>query len=94
MKKETIKKKSVVNMPLVNPNAAGIDIGDTIHAVAVPQGRDRMHVKSFGSMTCDLHSIIEWLKYCKIDTVAMESTGVYWKPLFSMLVKSDFEVYL
>lgn len=94
MKKETTKKKSVVNMPLVNPNAAGIDIGDTIHAVAVPSDRDSVNVKSFGSMTCDLHLIVSWLKYCKIDTVAMESTGVYWKPLFAMLIKSDFEVYL
>ncbi len=94
MKKETSKKKSVVNMPLVNPNAAGIDIGDTIHAVAVPAGRDDVHVKSFGAMTCDLEAIINWLHHCKIDTVAMESTGVYWKPLFGMLVRFGFEVYL
>lgn len=94
MKKETTKKKSVVNMPLINPNAAGIDIGDTIHAVAVPADRDSIHVKSFGAMTCDLQAIIDWLKHCQIDTVAMESTGVYWKPLFGMLVKSGFEVYL
>ena len=92
MKKE-IRKKSV-NLPLVNPNAAGIDIGDTIHAVAVPEGRDSSNVRTFGAMTVDLELIVKWLKKCKIDTVAMESTGIYWKPLFGMLIKSDFEVYL
>jgi transposase len=94
MKKETSAKKNVVNMPLVNPNAAGIDIGDTIHAVAVPVDRDKVHVKSFGAMTCDLEEIISWLHHCQIDTVAMESTGVYWKPLFNMLIRAGFEVYL
>lgn len=94
MKKRTSKFKSVVSMPLVNPNAAGIDIGDTIHAVAVPEGRDEVQVKSFGAMTCDLQAIVDWLTYCKIDTVAMESTGIYWKPLFAMLIKAGFEVYL
>ncbi|WP_110057030.1 transposase [Chitinophaga sp. S165] len=81
-------------MPLVNPNAAGIDIGSTLHAVAVPEGRDINRVKSFGAMTCDLKAIIEWLRYCKIDTVAMESTGIYWKALFRLLVRHGFEVYL
>jgi len=92
--KKTNKKKDVVNMPLVNPNAAGIDIGDTIHAVAVPEGRDNLRVRSFGAMTCDLLEIIEWLHKCKVDTIAMESTGIYWKPIFGMLVKEGFEVYL
>ncbi len=94
MTKGTSKKTNVVSMPLVNPNAAGIDIGDTIHAVAVPEGRDTVRVKTFGTMTCDLEEIIRWLQHCQIESVAMESTGVYWKPLFSMLSKSGFEVYL
>ncbi|HVU98502.1 MAG TPA: IS110 family transposase [Puia sp.] len=93
MKKDT-RKKSTVDMPLVNPNAAGIDIGDTMHAVAVPQGRDSTNVRTFGAMTADLEQIVKWLKKCKIDTVAMESTGIYWKPLFGLLVRSNFEVYL
>lgn len=93
MKKERSKKKSV-SMPLVNPNAAGIDVGDTIHAVAVPEGRDEVRVRTFGSMTCDLQDIATWLRRCNIDTVAMESTGIYWKPLFSMLIQSGFEVFL
>jgi transposase len=94
MKKQTSKQKNFVSMPLVYPNAAGIDVGDTIHAVAVPKGRDDVQVKTFGSMTCDLQAIISWLHHCQIDTVAMESTGIYWKPLFSILVKSGFDVSL
>src|SRR5690554_1688945 len=94
MKRKPSKKESMVNLPLVNPNAAGIDVGDTIHAVAVPEGRDELRVRTFGTMTCDLHAIVEWLHSCNVDTVAMESTGIYWKPLFGLLVKSDFEVFL
>lgn len=78
-KKETSKKNTksrFINMPVLNPHAAGIDIGDTLHAVAVPEGRDDVSVRSFGAMTCDLHEIVAWLKKCEIDTVAMESTGV------------------
>ena len=86
--------KNVVTMPLINPNAAGIDIGDTLLAVAVPAGRDNVCVKEFGAFTCDLKSISKWLKQCNIETVAMESTGVYWKPLFSVLVQDGFEVFL
>src|SRR6185312_12065502 len=94
---ENLKKvnaKNVVTMPLINPNAAGIDIGDTLLAVAVPAGRDNVCVKEFGAFTCDLQSISSWLKQCNIETVAMESTGVYWKPLFSVLVQDGFEVFL
>lgn len=95
MKRQTSKKK-VVQMTLVYPNAAGIDVGDTIHAVAVPEGRDRNQerVKSFGTMTSDLQSIVHWLQQCKIDTVAMESTGIYWKPLFGVLIQAGLEVFL
>jgi transposase len=94
MKKNKSENKSTVNLPLVNPNAAGIDVGDTIHAVAVPAGRDETSVRTFGTMTCDLEAIATWLQACGVETVAMESTGVYWKPLFSLLVQSGFEVYL
>jgi transposase len=94
MKRSTSGSKNAVNLPLINPNAAGIDIGDTIHAVAVPADRDEASVRSFGTMTCDLEAIASWLHHCGVDTVAMESTGVYWKPLFSLLVQSGFEVYL
>jgi transposase len=88
------KTKAPAGFPLVHPNAAGIDIGDTFHAVAIPEGRDEQQVRTFGAMTCDLLAIAGWLKQCKIDTVAMESTGVYWKPLFGVLIKEGFDVYL
>ena len=93
-RKKKTKKNQFVNMPVLNGNAAGIDIGGTIHAVAVPQGRDEVSVRTFGAMTCDLKEIVAWLKKCQVDTVAMECTGVYWKPLYAMLVHNGFEVYL
>ena len=88
------KAKNVMQMPIVNPYSAGIDISDKEHVVAVPEGLTTERVRSFGTMTCDLAELIKWLQECEIETVAMESTGVYWKPLFSMLVRSGFEVYL
>jgi transposase len=95
MRKEAKKNsKKTVSMPLINPNAAGIDVGDTLFTVAVPEGRDTVRVKEFGAFTCDLRSISEWLQQCQIETIAMESTGVYWKQLFSVLVQDGFEVYL
>lgn len=97
MNKKTVKKapgKNIVEMPLVNARAAGIDISDKEHVVAVAEGRATERVRKFGTMTCDLGSIVSWLKECLIETVAMESTGVYWKPLFSVLVRNGFEVAL
>jgi transposase len=88
------EKKNIVTMALVNPHAAGIDISDKEHVVAVPENACKERVRKFGAMTCDLLSIVAWLKECLIETVAMESTGVYWKPLFSVLVREGFEVYL
>lgn len=94
VKSKPAKQKNVVEMAVVNPYAAGIDISDREHVVAVPEGADEKRVRKFGAMTCDLEEIVLWLQHCEITTVAMESTGVYWKPLFSMLVRSGFEVYL
>jgi transposase len=56
------KKKEFSGLSVVHPNAAGIDIGDTFHAVAVPKGKDKNRVRTFGSMTCDLMAIAKWLK--------------------------------
>jgi len=98
MSKKTSKKappkKNIVSMPLVNAHAAGIDISDKEQVVAVGENICAERVRKFGAMTCDLQSIAAWLKECNIETVAMESTGVYWKPLFSLLVQEGFEVYL
>ncbi len=88
------RPKKFVSMPLVNPNAAGIDVGDTSFSVAVPEGSETILVKEFGAFTCDLRAISQWLQQYGIETVAMESTGVYWKQLFTVLVRDRFEVYL
>jgi transposase len=88
------KTKNVIELPVVNPYSAGIDIGDTLHVVAVAPGLSDERVRSFGTMTSDLRAIADWLAECEIDTIAMESTGVYWKPLFSLLSSKGFEVYL
>jgi transposase len=95
MKKKVAKQlPDVVTMPLVHPRAAGIDVGDSLHSVAIPEGIFAERVKTFGSMTCDLEAIADWLLQAKITTVAIESTGVYWKSIFSLLNKKGFEVYL
>jgi transposase len=78
----------------VNLNAAGIDVGATVHFVCVPQGRDSQPVRSFGAFTADLEAIGDWLTQCGVTTVAMEATGVYWIPLFELLERRGFEVKL
>jgi transposase len=80
----------------VNLNAAGIDIGSEEHWVAVPPGRDSegQDVRRFGAFTGDLCALADWLSHCGIETVAMESTGVYWIPLYELLVERGFEVLL
>jgi hypothetical protein len=65
-------------LEVVHPDAAGIDIGNASHFVAVPPHRDERPVREFGSWTADLRGMAEWLKRCGIHTVAMQSTGVYW----------------
>jgi len=81
-------------LPKLNLNAAGIDIGSQSHYVAVPQGRDEQCVREFKSYTSDLYAMASWLKGCGVETVAMESTGVYWMPVFQALESQGFEVLL
>ena len=78
----------------INLNAAGIDVGSERHLIAVPEGRDDVSVREFGTFTADLEALAAWLKKCGITTVAMESTGVYWIPLFEVLDRHGFEVKL
>ena len=78
----------------MNLNAAGIDIGSERHMVAVPDGRDTVSVREFGTFTTDLEALATWLKQCGVTKVAMESTGVYWIPLFELLERRGFEVKL
>lgn len=73
--------KSRQAITITHPNAAGIDIGSASHFVAVPPDRDDEPVREFPSFTADLNALADWLKACGVDTVAMESTGVYWIPL-------------
>lgn len=78
----------------VNWNAAGIDVGGASHYVAVPEDRDDQPVREFAAFTGDLYRMADWLRACGVETVAMESTGVYWIPVFQVLEERGFEVKL
>jgi transposase len=97
MSKQNRAKKPGLDTDLlsqINQNAAGIDIGADRHWVSVPVGRDEENIRSFACFTADLYAMADWLKQCNIDTVAMESTGVYWIPVFQILESRGFEVKL
>jgi len=93
-KKPKSKTNPFSSLPPMNLNAAGIDIGSREHYVAVPQDRDPEPVRTFKAFTGDLYCLADWLESCKIDTVAMESTGVYWIPLYQILENRGFKVFL
>jgi transposase len=88
-----LSKRSQGPRGRVNLNAAGIDLGARSHYVALPPERG-VDVRQFGCFTPDLEEMAEWMKSNDIKTVAMESTGVYWVPVFQMLEKHGFEVHL
>ena len=79
---------------VINPDAAGIDVHSDMHMVCVPADREPTPVRQFGANTADLQEIVAWLKTCRVKTVALESTGVYWIPLFELLESAGFEVKL
>lgn len=81
-------------MSPVHAHAAAIDIGATLNVAAVGPDRDPEPVRSFGSFTADLHRIADWFERCGIETVAMESTGVYWIPAYEVLEQRGFAVVL
>lgn len=83
-----------VTLTIQHPHAAGIDVHADMHMVCVPVDRDPETVRRFGANTCDLQAIADWLKQCGVTTVAMESTGVYWIPLFELLEARGFDVWL
>jgi transposase len=91
-----VRNRSVsrAGLSLTHPNAAGIDIGSAAHLVAVPADRDDEPVREFKSFTADLQALADWLEACGVDTVAMESTGVYWIPLYELLDSRGLEVLL
>jgi len=98
-KKKHIKRKSAKAkhnrvLGIHNPHAAGADIGATEIYIAVPPDRLEMNVRCFGTFTQDLRAIVQWLREYKVTSVAMESTGVYWIPLYELLEQEGFEIYL
>lgn len=88
------KRRRRARLTVVHPRAAGIDIGSRFHVVAVPSELDDEPVRKFTSFTKDLKLLAEWLLLIGVTTVAMESTGIYWVPLYEILVAKGIEVYL
>ena len=78
----------------LNLNAAGIDVGATSHFVAVPADRSEQPVREYEAFTADLYRLADWLAECGVETVVMESTGVYWILLFGVLEERGFRVML
>ena len=94
-KEQKVEKKVDVDaLEQINRNAAGIDIGAEEVYVAVPADRDGENVRVFPTFTADLQRMADWLKACKVETVAMESTGVYWIPIYDILEARGFQVCL
>ena len=83
-----------LSLEVVHPDAAGIDIGNESHYVAVPPTRDSQPVRRFGCTTSELKEMAVWLKQCAIRTIALQSTGVYWIAVYDILEEAGFEVYL
>ncbi len=96
-KSKKTKKRKIVELEAlkqINLNAAGLDIGAAEIYAAVPEGCDTESVRSFQTYTRSLHALADWLDACGVDTVAMESTRVYWIPIYEILEARGFEVYL
>ena len=81
-------------LTVIHPNAAGIDIGQDEMWVSVRADRDAEPVRRFDMNTPDLIAVADWLAACGVETVALESTGVYWIPLYEVLEARGFQVYL
>lgn len=89
-----MKKRSEATLPVVNRRAAGLDIGSREIWTCVPPDAAERHVRVFGTFTPDLKQLADWLQACGVTTVAMESTGVYWIPIFELLEERGMSVYL
>lgn len=85
---------SAKNLARINPGAAAIDVGSTMHMAAVNPDSDDLPIRTFGTFTHDLHDLAAWFISCGFTSVAMESTGVYWIPAFEILEQHGFEVIL
>lgn len=95
-KRKLIKIADLKNLRKIRENVAGIDVGAENHFVAAPDPKHggKIVVQRFGSFTSNLRECVDWLIQCKIQSVAMEATGVYWMTLYSMLVEAGIEVVL
>jgi transposase len=87
-------KKRSEQLPILHPDAAGIDVGASELFVAVGRDRDPQPVRRFPTFTRDLNDLADWLERCGVHSVAMESTSVYWIPVYQILEARGFEVYL
>jgi transposase len=92
--KKAKQSSSKRGLEMIHPNAAGLDIGASEIYSCVPDERDEQAVRHFATFSADLHELARWLVKCEIETVAMESTGVYWVPVFEILESYGIEVYL
>jgi transposase len=90
----THQRRALDDLSCVHPNAAGLDIGSEEIVVAVPPDRDPQPVRVFQTFTADLHALVAWLVACGIATVAMESTGVFWIPIYELLEAAGITPYL
>lgn len=88
------QSKQVQSLPVLNPNAAGIDIGASFHVVAIPPDRSHKSVRTFKAFTGDIEQMADWLIEHGITTVAMESTGVYWVAVYEILEQRGIEAVL
>ena len=88
------KPKNDRTMPMIHPNAAAIDIGAAMHMAAVRADRTPEPIRSFGTFTTDLHRLVDWFTECGVETVVMESTSVYWIPIFELLDARGFAVFV
>jgi transposase len=93
-RRQTTRGRSTGALSTINPDAAGLDVGATFHVVAVAADRDEQPVRTFGTFSGELHRLADWLQKIGITTVAMESTGVYWIPVFEILEARGIEVLL
>lgn len=94
MNNKQSKKSKTKFLKMTNSNAAGIDVGSKVHYVCVPEDRDTNCVRKFECFTEDLNKMVKWLRECEITTIAMESTGIFWIPLYQLLERAGFEVNL
>jgi transposase len=93
-RRKAVAKAKAIALPVIRPGTAGIDIGAMEMFVAVSPDRDAEPIRRFGSFTADLKALTGWLEECGVTSVAMESTGVYWIPLYQILADAGMEVCL